>query len=52
MELSGGWNELGGAGWSWVHGLVIPVSKSIVDVIIHVIFQLHSVHPDEILPKT
>ena len=18
MELSGGWNELGGAGWSWV----------------------------------
>ena len=24
MELSGGWVELGGAGWSWVHGLVIP----------------------------
>ena len=21
------WMELGGAGWSWVHGLVIPVGK-------------------------
>ena len=23
-ELGGGWNQLGGGGWRWVHGLVIP----------------------------
>ena len=26
-ELGGGWNELSGGGWSWVHGLLIPLWK-------------------------
>ena len=51
VEVDGVEWMLGGAEWSWVHGLVIPVSKSIADVIIHANFQLHRVHPDEILPK-
>ena len=25
VEVCGGWNDLGGGGWSWVHSLVIPV---------------------------
>ena len=25
MEPGEGQNELGGAGWSWVHGLVMPI---------------------------
>ena len=25
VEMSCMWMELGGAGWSWVHGLVIPI---------------------------
>ena len=32
VELGGGWNELGGGGWSWVHGLVIPSFKTKSDI--------------------
>ena len=27
MEVEISWMEMGGAGWGWVHGLVIPTNK-------------------------
>ena len=34
VEAEMSWLEVDGAGWSWVHGLVIPVNRIIKDLLI------------------